>query len=189
MAKKTVDQIDVRGKRVLMRADFNVPLDGDGAITDDRRIEAALPTIKSVLDRGGRLILMSHLGRPKGEPEAKYSLGPVARRLGEFLGKDVVLAPGCVGDAVGRLVAKLGDGGCMLLENLRFHKQETIKDKDAATDPALRSADSPRAAMLERFNPYFLIHPQLAAALLPIGDGVGVATKRRPTLRELGGPY
>lgn len=148
MAKKTVDQIDVRGKRVLMRADFNVPLDGDGAITDDRRIEAALPSIKSVLDRGGRLILMSHLGRPKGEPEAKYSLGPVARRLGELLGKDVVLAPGCVGDAVEQLVAKLGDGGCLLLENLRFHKQETIKDKDASIDPALRSAKNEFAEQL-----------------------------------------
>src|SRR4029079_2600778 len=85
MAKKTVADVDVKGKRVLMRADFNVPLDGS-TITDDRRIVQAMPTIKSVVERGGRLILMSHLGRPKGGPEAKYSLAPVAKRLGE-LGK------------------------------------------------------------------------------------------------------
>jgi len=148
MAKKTVDQIDVRGKRVLMRVDFNVPLDRGGSITDDRRIEAALPTIRSVLDRGGKLILMSHLGRPKGEPEARYSLAPVARRLGELLGKDVVLAPDCVGDAVNQLAGNLGDSECLLLENLRFCKQETIKDKDASSDPALRSAKNEFAEQL-----------------------------------------
>src|SRR5882762_6710863 len=96
MAKKTVADIEVAGKRVLMRADFNVPLDGAN-ITDDRRIVQALPTIKSIVDRGGRLILMSHLGRPKGGPEAKFSLKPAADRLGELLGKRV----GFVDDSIG----------------------------------------------------------------------------------------
>src|SRR6195256_385310 len=96
MAKKTVADIDVKGKKVLMRVDFNVPLDGS-KITDDRRIAQALPTIKNVVDRGGRLILMSHLGRPKGGPEPKYSLKPAADRLGELLGKPVKFTTDCIG--------------------------------------------------------------------------------------------
>src|SRR6476661_11000442 len=99
MAKKTVADVDVKGKRVLMRVDFNVPLEGS-KITDDRRIAQALPTIKNVLDRGGRLILMSHLGRPKGGPEPKYSLKPAASRLSELLGKTVAFASGCIGPDV-----------------------------------------------------------------------------------------
>src|SRR5215470_6900005 len=122
MAKKTVADIDVRGKRVLMRVDFNVPLEGS-RITDDRRIVQALPTIKNVLERGGRLILMSHLGRPKGGPEPKYSLKPVALRLGELLSKDVAFAPDCIGPEVEKMASGLKDGGVLLLENLRFHKQ------------------------------------------------------------------
>src|SRR5436853_5218187 len=96
MAKKTIADVDVKSKRVLMRVDFNVPLEG-GRITDDRRIAQALPTIKSVMDRGGRLVLMSHLGRPKGGPEAKYSLKPAADRLKELLGKDVKFTSDCIG--------------------------------------------------------------------------------------------
>src|SRR2546421_1067904 len=96
VAKKTVADVDVKGKRVLMRADFNVPLEGS-KITDDRRIAQALPTIKSVVERGGRLILMSHLGRPKGGPEPKFSLKPAATRLGELLGKPVKFANDCIG--------------------------------------------------------------------------------------------
>src|SRR5271168_1400013 len=99
MAKKTVADIDVKGKRVIMRVDFNVPLDGS-KITDDRRIVQALPTIKNVLDRGGRLILMSHLGRPKGGPEPKFSLKPAADRLGHLLGKTVKFAGDCIGPEV-----------------------------------------------------------------------------------------
>src|SRR5450432_4908480 len=99
MPKKTVAYVDVKGKRVLMQVDFNVPLDG-AKITDDRRIAQALPTIKSVLDRGGRLILMSHLGRPKGGPEAKYSLKPAADRLAQLLNKPVVFAADCIGPDV-----------------------------------------------------------------------------------------
>src|ERR1044072_7968013 len=104
MAKKTVADVDVKGKRVLMRVDFNVPLEG-GKITDDRRITQALPTIKSVLDRGGRVVLMAHRGRPKGGPEPKYSLKPAADRLKELLGKDVKFTSDSIGAEVERAVS------------------------------------------------------------------------------------
>ena len=138
--KKTVDDINVRGKRVLVRLDLNVPLDDRRCITDDRRIRAAMPTVKKLVDDGGRLILMSHLGRPKGIPEdrSKFSLAPVAARLSELLGKPVKLADDCIGDSVRKLVAGLGDGDACLLENLRFHAAEKIKDKKAVEDPALK---------------------------------------------------
>src|SRR5688500_17013698 len=127
MAKKTISDLDVRGKRVLMRVDFNVPIEG-GRITDDRRIEQALPTIKRVLDQGGRLILMSHLGRPKGGPEPNYSLKPVPDRLGELLGKRVQFADDSIGPNVERTARELKDGEVLLLENLRFHKEEEKND-------------------------------------------------------------
>ena len=109
MAKKTVADVDVKGKRVLMRADFNVPLDGT-RITDDRRIAQALPTIKRIVEGGGRLVLMSHLGRPKGGPEAKYSLKPVADHLGTLLGKPVAFVNDCVGLEAEQVVNGLRDG-------------------------------------------------------------------------------
>jgi phosphoglycerate kinase len=140
MAKKTVADIDVKGKKVLMRCDFNVPLDDELNITSDDRIVKALPTIKHVLDHGGALILMSHLGRPKGVPEEKFSLKPVAKRLSELLGKEVVFATDCVGPDPKAKAEALQDGDCMLLENLRFHKEETIKDKAAKEDAQLRQA-------------------------------------------------
>jgi phosphoglycerate kinase len=117
--------------------DFNVPLDGD-RVTDDRRIRGALPTIRTLLDGGGRVICMSHLGRPKGRAEPKYSLAPAAERLGELLGQDVPIAADCIGPGATELVAGLRDGQCCLLENLRFHAAEEIKDKKAKDDPALR---------------------------------------------------
>ncbi len=131
MAKKTVADIDVKGKRVLMRVDFNVPLEGS-SITDDRRITQALPTIKSVLDRGGRLVLMSHLGRPKGGSEPKYSLKPAADRLKELLHKDVKFTSDSIGPDVEKAVADLKDGDVLLLENLRFHKEEEKNDPNFA---------------------------------------------------------
>ncbi len=140
MAKKTVADIDVAGKKVLMRADFNVPLDENMNITDDARITKAMPTIQHVLDNGGSLILMSHLGRPKGEKNPKFSLAPVAKRLSEILGKDVIFTDDCIGDDVKAKAAALKAGDVMLLENLRFHKEETIKDKVAKEDAQLREA-------------------------------------------------
>lgn len=132
MAKKTIADVDVAGKRVLMRVDFNVPLK-DGAITDDRRIAMALPTINSVLERGGSVVLMSHLGRPKGTgKEDGLSLEPAAERLGELLGKPVEMAPCCVGGAVKQMAEGLNPGGVLMLENLRFHKEEKAGDEHFA---------------------------------------------------------
>jgi len=130
-AKKTVADVNVKSKRVLMRVDFNVPLDGS-RITDDRRIVQALPTIKCVVEHGGRLVLMSHLGRPKGGPEAKYSLKPCVARLSELLGQSVKFAEDCIGLAAEQAVNSLQDGQVLLLENLRFHKEEEKNDANFA---------------------------------------------------------
>jgi len=136
MNKKTVRDIDVRGKRVLVRVDFNVPLDENRNITDDRRIVAALPTIKYLLDNGARVILMSHLGRPdtdengKATPDsiAKFNLDPVAQRLSDLLGKPVKKVDDCIGDEVKEAAMSLKDGEVLLLENVRFYKKETKND-------------------------------------------------------------
>ncbi|ADN01926.1 phosphoglycerate kinase [Spirochaeta thermophila] len=131
MELKTVKDIEVRGKKVLVRVDFNVPLK-DGVITDDTRIRAALPTLQYLLDQGAALIVMSHLGRPKGERKPEYSLSPVAERLGELLGREVKMAPDCVGPEVERMAEALTPGEVLLLENVRFHKEETSNDPDFA---------------------------------------------------------
>jgi phosphoglycerate kinase len=131
MATKTIKDIDVNGKRVLVRVDFNVPLDGD-RITDDTRIEAALPTIRHLLGQGGRVILMSHLGRPKGEPKPEFSLGPVAAALAAKLGQPVAFAKDCVGPQAEAAAGALEDGQVLLLENVRFHKGETVNDPEFA---------------------------------------------------------
>jgi len=127
-SKKTVEDVDVVGKRVLVRVDFNVPQDETGAITDDRRIRAALPTIEYLISKNARVILASHLGRPKDGPTPKYSLGPVAERLSQLLGKPVPLAPDSVGPEVEALVGKLADGNVLLLENVRFYPEEEKND-------------------------------------------------------------
>ena len=126
MAKKTIDDIQVSGKRVLVRCDFNVPMK-DGKITNDKRIVAALPTIGKLISDGGRVILCSHLGKPKNGPEEKYSLAPVAERLSEYLGKPVVFAndDNVVGDNARAAVAAMKDGDVVLLQNTRFRKEET----------------------------------------------------------------
>ncbi len=126
MSKLSISDLDLC-RRVFMRVDFNVPI-ADGRITDDTRIEAALPSIRYVFEKGGRLILASHLGRPKGKPEPKYSLRPVAARLGELLGKAVAFAPDCVGPEVEKMVSELQNGQALLLENLRFHAEEEKND-------------------------------------------------------------
>ena len=124
MPKQTIDNIDVAGKNVLMRVDFNVPLDKNQVITDDRRIEMALPSIKSVVQRGGRLILASHLGRPKGKVSAEFSLAPVAKRLSELVGQSVAMAGDIAGEDASAKVAALSDGDILVLENLRFDPGE-----------------------------------------------------------------
>ncbi len=140
MAKQTIDAVDVAGKAVLMRVDFNVPLDDDLNITDDRRIEMALPSIKSVIDRGGKLILASHLGRPKGEANPKFSLAPAAKRLGEILSKEVAFASDTVGPDAAAKAAALSDGDVLLLENLRFNAGEKAGD-DAFSSQLAEFAD------------------------------------------------
>jgi len=128
MAKLTLDDINVSGKRVLMRVDFNVPIGDDGKVADDLRIRAALPSIRKVLESGGSLVLMSHLGRPKGKRDEKYSLKPVAERLSELLGKPVKMAPDCIGPEVEKMARELKPGEVLLLENLRFHGEEEAND-------------------------------------------------------------
>ena len=128
MDKATVRDIDVRGKRVLVRVDLNAPQDATGAITDDTRLRASLPTIQYLLDQGASVILMSHLGRPKGKVDPKYSLKPIAARLSELLGKPVPLAPDCVGPEVEAMAHALQPGEVLLLENLRFHPEEEAND-------------------------------------------------------------
>lgn len=130
--KRSIRDLDVRGKRVLLRVDFNVPLDEDGNISDDGRIRAALPTIKALLSGGARLIVASHLGRPKGQAVAEMSLKPVAMRLGELLGTEVAFAADCVGAEAEDQAKSLGDGQILLLENVRFHPGEEANEENFA---------------------------------------------------------
>ncbi|MEJ5350472.1 MAG: phosphoglycerate kinase [Melioribacteraceae bacterium] len=128
MKKLSIDKVNLKGQRVLVRVDFNVPYDENMNITDDLRITAALPTIKKIINDGGKCILMSHLGRPKGAPNPKYTLKPVAVRLSELLEMDVKFAPDCVGEQVKAIVNSLKEGEVLLLENLRFHAEEEKND-------------------------------------------------------------
>src|SRR5947207_12195268 len=131
MNKLGISDLDLKGRRVFMRVDFNVPL-ADGQITDDSRIQAALPSIRYVIEKDGKLVLASHLGRPKGKPDPKYSLKPVATCLGELLRTPVRFAPDCVGPEVEQMVSVLLRGGVLLLENLRFHAEEEKNDPEFA---------------------------------------------------------
>ena len=130
MNKLTIDDINPKGKRILVRVDFNVPLDANKNVTDDTRITAAIPTIKSLLDRGGRVILMSHLGRPKGKVNEEFRLAPAAKRLAELLGKPVKALTDCIGDEVKAQVNAMQDGDVVMLENLRFYAQEEGNDPE-----------------------------------------------------------
>ncbi|HWJ85178.1 phosphoglycerate kinase [Cellulomonas hominis] len=161
---KTIEDLgDLRGKRVLVRSDFNVPLDGT-TITDDGRIRAALPTLKGLLDAGARVVVTAHLGRPKGEPDAKYSLAPVAARLGELLGQPVTLAEDVVGDSAKATVAALEDGQIALLENIRFDARETSKD------------DAVRGELADELA-------QLADAF--VSDGFGVVHRKQASVYDV----
>ncbi len=136
MMKKTIEDIDVQGQKVLVRVDFNVPLNEKGEITDETRIQAALPTIQYLLDHDAKVILASHLGRPKGEVKPEFSLAPVAQRLGEILNTKVIFAKDCVGKEAQDAVASMQNGQVVLLENLRFHKEETANDAAFAKELA-----------------------------------------------------
>ena len=129
LKKQMIEDVNLRGKRVLIRADFNVPLDDALQITDDTRIRSTLPTINRAVDEGARVILCSHLGRPQGPSDLKYSLAPIAKRLQRLLGKDVAFAPDCIGPAAEALVARMKPGDVLLLENLRFHAGEEHNDE------------------------------------------------------------
>ncbi|MGW3039417.1 phosphoglycerate kinase [Kitasatospora sp. NPDC001159] len=160
---KTIEDLDVAGKRVFVRADLNVPLDGE-TITDDGRIRAVAPTIAKLLERGAKVVVASHLGRPKGEPDPKFSLAPAAKRLGEILGKSVAFATDTVGESAAATVAALADGEVALLENLRFNAGETSKD------------DAERKAFAE----------QLAVlADLYVGDGFGAVHRKHASVYDL----
>ncbi len=132
MNKKTIDQIELNGKRVLVRVDFNVPLNEALQVTDDKRIVESLPTIKKIIADGGKAILMSHLGRPKGQVNPKYSLKPAAARLAELLGTEVIMAPDCIGEEVKKMSLELKPGQVMLLENLRFYAEEEKNNPEFA---------------------------------------------------------
>ena len=130
--KLTIEDLDLNGKRVLIRADLNVPLDDNLMITDDRRIRSTLPTINYAIDEGAKVILSSHLGRPKGKVDPKFSLAPVAKRLQRLLNKEVFFAPDCIGSQVESLVSKMKNGDVLLLENLRYHPEEEKNDEGFA---------------------------------------------------------
>ncbi|GAB6183197.1 phosphoglycerate kinase [Thermodesulfovibrio hydrogeniphilus] len=134
--KMTIEDLPIKGKRVFIRVDFNVPLDANLMITDDRRIRSTLPTINYAIDEGAKVILASHLGRPKGKMDPKLSLAPVARRLQRLLNKEVIFAPDCIGPQVQQLVSKMKDGDVLLLENLRFHIEEEKNDEKFAKELA-----------------------------------------------------
>ena len=132
MSKKTIKDIDLKGKRVFVRCDFNVPMDENQNITDNRRIVAALPTIKYLIEQGCKIVLSSHLGRPKGEFKKEFSLAPVAKELSKQLGQEVLMAEDVVGESAQKLAENLQPGQVMLLENVRFHKEETDNDPEFA---------------------------------------------------------
>lgn len=139
MQKLSVEKLEAGGQRVLVRVDFNVPMKGEGSdlvITDDTRVRAALPTIRHLREKGAKVILMSHLGRPKGQVNAKFSLAPVAAHLGGLLGVDVGFAEDCVGDAAAAKVAAMNDGDVLVLENVRFHAEEEANDPAFAAELA-----------------------------------------------------
>lgn len=134
--KLSIDELNIKGKKVFIRVDFNVPFDDNLRITDDSRIRSTVPTINYAIDEGAKVILASHLGRPKGKPDPRYSLAPVAKRLQRLLDKEVLFAPDCIGPQVESLVSKMKDGDVLLLENLRYHAEEEKNDEDFARNLA-----------------------------------------------------
>jgi len=176
---RTIESLgSLQGKRVIVRCDLNVPLDG-GRITDDGRIRASLPTLQALIGQGARVVIVSHLGRPDGAPEPKYSLAPVAARLGELLGVDVAFATDTVGDSATDAVARLTDGGVVVLENLRFNPGETSKVDAARVTFAAELAAHGEAFVSDGFG---VVHRKQAsvfelATLLPSAAGLLIATE------------
>jgi len=197
MSKLSIDQLDLKGKRVLVRVDFNVPLDDIGMVRDDLRIRAALPTIQKIIKEGGKAILMSHLGRPKGEKKPEFSLNPVAGSLAQLLGDRVHFAFDCIGPEVEAQVAKLENGSVLLLENLRFYNEETENDPEFARklaslgdvyiNDAFGTAHRAHAST-EGVTKYF---DQCAAGYLMLKElkylGAAVENPERPVVAILGG--
>ena len=177
MPIRLIDSLgDLRGKRVIVRCDLNVPLKG-GQITDDGRIKASLPTLNTLINAGARLIVVSHLGRPEGQPDTKYSLAPVAQRLSELLGKPIVFAQDTVGSAAQQAVDELLDGDVTLLENLRFHAPETSKDATERTGFAVKLASFADAFVSDGFG---VVHRKQASVFelaeqLPSAAGLLIA--------------
>src|SRR4030066_1611541 len=128
--KLSLKDLNIKGKRLFIRADFNVPLDENLNITDDRRVRSTLPTINYAVDEGAKTILASHLGRPRGTPDKRYSLASVAKRLQRLIKKEVIFLPDCIGPEVEEAVSKMSEGDIILLENLRFHKEEEKNDEE-----------------------------------------------------------
>ncbi len=180
MAKKSVRDLNVRGRRVLIRADLNVPLDKQQSVTDDRRIRMFLPTLQHVVCGGGRAIVMSHLGRPTGDPaqDAKYSLRPVADRLSQLLGKPVAFVPACVGPAASEAVRKLQDGDVLLLENLRFHAAETIID-EAKKNPD-RKLTPQQEALRQEFARRLAAHGEMY-----VNDAFGTCHRKHVSMYDV----
>jgi len=196
IACRTVEQLPVEGKKVLVRVDYNVPLDDKGNITDDTRIQETLPTLKLLTQRGAALILCAHMGRPKGKPNPQYSLKPVAKRLEELLKKPVQMAPDCIGPETAQLAKELKAGDILLLENLRFHAEEE------ANDPAFAKSLASLADVFvqDAFGAVHRAHASTAgvAALLPSAAGLLLAKEifylgqamenpQRPFVAILGG--
>jgi len=196
MALIRIDQVDVTGKKLLIRVDYNVPLSG-GVITDDLRIRASLPTIEYALSKGCSLILCSHLGKAKGAPDPKFSLAPAAKRLSELLGREVRMAPDCLGEETRALAAALKPGEILMLENLRFHPGETAGDMDFAKDvmsmaevyvcDAFGTAHRPHASMVA----FAQVAKQCCAGFLLMKEwqflGEAVQSPTRPFVAVSGG--
>lgn len=177
MPKKSISQIEVNGRRVLMRVDFNVPIE-HGEISDDSRIVKAEASIRSVIDRGGRLILMSHLGRPKGKPSAEFSLRPVAEHLAKLLKRQVAFADDCVGEKADAAVAALKPGDALLLENLRFHAAEDLIDK-AEQNPDKKPTPEQRAA-IDAFAAGLVKHAEIYC-----NDAFGTCHRKHVSMYEV----
>jgi phosphoglycerate kinase len=197
LKKKTLDSIDLKGKKALVRADYNVPLDSSGRIADDTRIRATLPTINHILDNGGSVIIMSHLGRPKGKRVPSLSLAPVSKRLSRLLKLEVLFVPDCIGDKVQRAANELKPGSVLLLENLRFHPGESQNDPDFSRqlaaiadiyiDDAFANAHREHASVIG--VPAYL-HPAIAGFLMEKEINYfnkALAEPVRPLVAMLGG--